>query len=226
MANENELKQDDESLDLLISPSSEPPAPVKKVELDLDDAPFLQADEKAPVVSTHEASLPDASEDEARAKAKKRKRMLILGAGGIGILAIAAAAVWWVFFRTPPPPGPEALKPEVVVVPKAPAPTGSQEIVREFAPFVVPVRGADGKESFLVCKFSAITRDAGLNREIDQQRIALRDAIYFYLRSKDNAFLLDARNAPQIKKDLLSVFNDYLTQGKLEDILFESYLSH
>lgn len=225
MADETGLKQEDDSLDLLISSTSEPPAPVKKVELDLDDAPFLQADEKAPVVASHEDAVPEPAEDEAAAKARKRKKLLIIGGAAL-VLIIAAVAVWWFFFRTPPPAGPEPLKPEVVVVPRAAAPAVNQEIVREFAPFVVPVREADGKQSFLVCKFSAITKDQSLNREIDQQRIALRDAIYYYLRSKDNPFLLDARNAPKIKQDLLSVFNDYLTQGKLEDILFESYLSH
>lgn len=225
MADETQLQQEDESLDLLISSTAEPPVSVKKVELDLDDAPFLQADEKSPVVSTHEAVVPEASEDEARAKARKKKLLLILAGGALGVLALVMAAVWWFFFRTPPLPPPEGLKPEVVVVPRAQAPVGNQEIVREFAPFVVPVRNADGKENFLVCKFSAILKDPAVNREMDSQRIALRDAIYFYLRSKDNPFLLDARNAPQIKKDLLAVFNDYLTQGKLEDILFESYLS-
>lgn len=226
MADQTGLKQEDDSLDLLISSTAEAPAPVKKVELDLDDAPFLQADEKAPPPATHEAAVPEADEEAEKAR-RKKKKLIVLAAIGALILIIAAAAAWWFFFRgIPPPAGPEPLKPEVVVVPRAPAETGSSEVVREFAPFVVPVKGADGRENFLVCKFSAITKDANLNREMDQQRVALRDAIYYYLRSKDSAFLLDARNGPQIKKDLLSVFNDYLTQGKLEDILFESYLSH
>lgn len=225
MADQTDLKQDDD-LDLLISSTAEPPAPVKKVELDLDDAPFLQADEKSPVVSTHEAALPDPAQEEADKAKSKRRRLLILAAAGAGVLIIAAAAVWWLFFREPPPAGPEPLKPEVVVVPKAAAPEQPSEVLREFAPFIVPVKEADGKTGFLVCKFTAITKDANLNREIDAQRVALRDAIYYYLRGKDAAFLQNARNAEAIKKDLLSVFNDYLTQGKLEDILFESYLSH
>lgn len=228
MAEQTDLKQDEESVDLLVAETANPPAPVgKKVELDLDDAPFLQTEEKNAPVATHEAAVPDTSEEDAEKARRKKKKLIILAAAGAAVLIIAAVAIWWFMFRTPPPPpGPEPLKPEVIVVPRAaPAPVNS-EIVREFAPFIVPVKTADGKENFLVCKFSAITKDANLNREIDQQRIPLRDAVYFYLRSKDNAFLTNARNGDQIKKDLLSVFNDYLTQGKLEDILFESYLSH
>lgn len=221
------MKQDEDSLDLLISSTSEPPAPVKKVELDLDDAPFLQADKEVAPVPTHEAAVPDPGEDDAaKAKARKKKLLIIIIAGVV-LLAIAGVAAWWFLFRGPPPPaGPAPLEPEVIVVPGAPAPTASSEIAREFAPFIVPVKGADGRENFLVCKFTAITNSQNINREIDQQRIALRDAVYYYLRGKDSAFLLNARNGEQIKKDLLSVFNDYLTQGKLEDILFESYLSH
>ena len=60
---------------------------------------------------------------------------------------------------------------------------------------------------------------------MDHKMISLRDAIYYYLRSKSSAYLTDARNATAIKQDLTAVLNDYLTQGKIEDILFESYLN-
>ncbi|MDE7241299.1 flagellar basal body-associated FliL family protein, partial [Desulfovibrio sp.] len=109
--------------------------------------------------------------------------------------------------------------------PSAPAAQSSPDIVKEFAPFVVPTQEAQGGTRFLVCKFSAIIKDPALSREIDQRMLSLRDAIYFYLRSKDDAFLRDARNGQQIKSDLLGVLNDYMAQGKIEDILFESYLN-
>ncbi len=226
MAVQPDLKQEDDSLDLLISSTEEAPVPAKKVELDLDDAPFLQADREPVPAPTHEAGVPDASEEDAAKGKGRKKKLLILVIGGVLLLAIAAVAVWWFMFRVPPPPGPAPLEPEVVVVPRAPVVAETQEIVRDFAPFIIPVKDATGNESILVCKFSAISKDQNVNREIDQQRIALRDAIFYYLRSKDGAFLQDSRNADAIRKDLLAVFNDYLTQGKLEDILFETYLSH
>ena len=216
-------KQEDDSLEILLA-STEASTPARKVELDLDDAPFLQAEEKEAPLPAHAEIPPEAPADDSAKK--RKKKLIILGAAAAGLLLVGAAIAWWFFFRTPPPPGPVPPEPEVIVVPKAATTTGSSDIVREFAPFIVPVKEPDGKTSFLVCQFSSITHDQGLNREIDEQRIALRDAIYFYLRGKDAPFLLDARNGPQIKKDLLSIFNDYLTQGKLEDILFESYLGH
>lgn len=207
-----------------VSGDSSAPAAIKKVELDLDDAPFLQTEEKTPAKVEEPEDLEDKSA--AEEKRKRRKKLFLLGSliGG-GALLLIAAAVWWFFFRAPPPAPPPAPEPEVIVVPSTPAPVGDQEIVREFAPFIVPTVGPDGKTGFLICRFSAISKDQAVNQEVQQQLLPLRDAIYYYLRSKDNAFLIDARNAPEIRRDLLSVFNDYLTQGKLEDIVFESYLS-
>lgn len=224
MPDPTDLKQEDDSLDLLMSATADPPSQVKKVELDLDDAPFLQPDEKNMPMQSHEAAVPDVPVDEAEL-ARKRKRKKIIIAAGIAAAIAIAVAVWWFFIREEPPVAP-GIEPEVIVVPSVPGPAENTDIVHTFKPFVVPVKTSDGKTDFLVCKFSAITKDPNITREVEQQNVALRDAIYYYLRSKDSAFLQDARNGEEIKKDLLSVFNDYLTQGKLEDILFESYLSH
>lgn len=198
-------------------------APAKKVELDLDDAPFLRAEEKTP------AEVPEdvpANPDEDAEKARRRKKkMLILAGVGAVALVLAVIVVWWFFFKGPPVAPVEGPKPEVVVVPSTLPPAEPRDIVRDFAPFVVPRDDSGGPTRFLICKFAAITREPSVNQEMEQQILPLRDAIYYYLRSKDSNFLLDARNGAAIKRDLLSVFNDYLTQGKLEDIVFESYLS-
>lgn len=224
MADQAQVIQDTADQEVVVAGTDNAPVAVKKVELDLDDAPFLQTEEKAPARTEVPDDLEDRSEDEEKTK-RRKKLILVASAIGGGLLLIAAAAVWWFFFRTPPPPPPSAPEPEVIVVPSTPAPVEEQEIVREFAPFIVPTTDPDGKTGFLICRFSAISKDQAVNQEVQQQLLPLRDAIYYYLRSKDNAFLLDARNTPEIRKDLLSVFNDYLSQGKLEDIVFESYLS-
>ena len=225
MAEEAQVKEDLSSPKVEVAGAGNVPAAVKKVELDLDDAPFLQTEEKAPAKQELPEDLDGGSADEE--KKKRRKKLILLGAAiGGGLLIVGAALAWWFIFRAPPPPPPPAAPdPEVVVVPSTPAPAGEQEIVREFAPFIVPTLDPDGKTGFLICRFSAISKDQAVNQEIQQQLMPLRDAIYYYLRGKDNAFLLDARNGDQIKHDLVTVFNDYLTQGKIEDIVFESYLS-
>ena len=111
------------------------------------------------------------------------------------------------------------------MVPSKPTVKTKPDYVKEFAPFLVPRDDGKSKTRFLVCKFSAVSKDAGLGKEMDQKMISLRDAMYYYLRSKSNKYLMDPRNGPAIKQDLASVLNDYLTHGKIEDILFESYLN-
>lgn len=224
---EKELEQQDtigEEIEVGSSPNL--PAQAKKVELDLDDAPFLQTEEKTPVPASVPDDIADTEDDKEKASKRKRKILIFGGAGGVLLLALGIAA-WWFFFNGPPPPPPAMVsKPEVVVVPTVPGDSAHTEIVREFAPFIIPFTDPNGQTGFLVCKFSAISSDEAVNQEVQQQLLPLRDAIYYYLRGKDNSFLLDARNGEKIRQDLLSVFNDYLSRGKLEDIVFESYLSH
>lgn len=198
-------------------------APARKVELDLDDAPFLQVEEKAPPAPV-ETDVEVAPKNEG--SQGKKKKLILLGGIALGILLVAAAAVWWFMFRTPPPPPVAAPDPEVIVVPSMQTPAGPTELVHEFAAFVVPVNDDRAQTRFLVCKFAAISQDGGVDQEITRQEIPLRDAVYFYLRGKDAAYLQDAHNYDAIKQDLLTVFNDYLSQGKVDDIVFESYLSH
>lgn len=211
--------------DLEVAESSSAPAPLKKVELDLDDAPFLQPDEKDADTEDIEKELPATSPDDEEKARRKKKLIMIIAVAAAALLIAVGVAIWWFMSRTPPPAPPEALKPEVIVVPSTPAAPPPADIVMDFAPFIIPVKNGDTTTGFLVCKFAAITQNESIRQEVGRQLPQLRDAIYFYLRGKDNAFLLDARNGEAIKKDLLSVFNDYLSQGKLEDIVFESYLN-
>lgn len=224
MAEQAQDTQQTASPEVEVASSQNTPVAVKKVELDLDDAPFLQTEEKTPAKTEMDEELPP-NQDEEEARRRKKKKLLIIGGAAAAVLVVGCVAVWWFFFRSPSSVMPTAPEPEVVVVPSTSGPSGPQDIVREFAPFIVPTMDASGKTEFLVCKFAAISHDPAVNKEVQSQIVPLRDAIYYYLRSKDNAFLLDARNGGEIKRDLLSVFNDYLTQGKLEDIVFESYLS-
>ncbi|MBQ9453369.1 MAG: flagellar basal body-associated FliL family protein [Desulfovibrio sp.] len=204
---------------------------VRKVELDLDDAPFLKED--APPVPAEKTSenLPDegapSSGDASDTKGKKKK-ILLFAAIGLVVLLVAATAVWWFVLRTPPPPPPppdEPIQPDVIVVPSAPStPTAPTESVKELAAFVIPRNTPQGTR-FLVCKFSSLSTNPAIDAEIDHKLIPIRDALYYYLSSKTDDFLLDAANAAKVKHDLTGVLNDYITQGKVEDVLFESYLN-
>ncbi|MGE9985411.1 flagellar basal body-associated FliL family protein [Desulfovibrio sp. SGI.169] len=222
MADETDLKTPPGD-DTQVRPGPDPGQ--TKVELDLDDAPFLQMpEEKAPAVRENDApALPEV--DDAQAGNSKKKKLTIIAAAGAALLLILGAAVWWFFLRTPPPPPPAPPAPEVIVVPSKPATRADSDYIKEFAPFLVPGVDAKGETRFLICKFSTLSKQDGLDKEMDHKMISLRDAIYYYLRSKSGDYLMDARNAAAIKQDLIPVLNDYLNQGKIEDILLESYLN-
>ena len=220
MAEKQETKEAPAKDELQVAVS--PDTSLRKVELDLDDAPFLQEQESPPPAKT--GSAPLQVPDEAPAPNKKKKLLLIAGAAALLVLLVAAVAVWWFVLRTPPPPPPEPVKPEVIVVPSAKSPTAKPDSVKELAPFVIPRQTAKGAR-FLICKFSTVSQSPRVGMEIDQKLIPLRDALYYYLSSKSDAFLLDPASVPTIKKDLGGVLNDYLTQGRIDDILFESYLN-
>ncbi|MDO5484491.1 MAG: flagellar basal body protein FliL, partial [Desulfovibrionaceae bacterium] len=155
-----------------------------KVELDLDDAPFLRLEEPESEELPAEVEEPEEEEDEGKKK-KRRKLLLIAAAAGAGLLLIAGLLLWWFVFRTPPPPPPTGPEPEVIVVPSVAKQQGPQEFVKKFDPFLVPHADANGATRFLVCEFSALSTNALVNSELEQQMRPLRDAMYFYLRSKD-----------------------------------------
>lgn len=220
MAEKQDIKEAPAKDELQVAVS--PDTSLRKVELDLDDAPFLKEQDPPPPAVKENAPL-QVSED-APPPNKKKKLLIIAAAAALVVVLVAAAAVWWFVLRTPPPPPPDPIKPEVIVVPTPKTPTAKADSVKELAPFVIPRQTAKGAR-FLICKFSTVSQSPRVGMEIDQKIIPLRDALYYYLSSKTDEFLLDPANAAAIKKDLGGVLNDYLTQGRIDDILFESYLN-
>ncbi|MCR4665684.1 MAG: flagellar basal body-associated FliL family protein [Desulfovibrio sp.] len=195
--------------------------PVKKVELDIEDAPFLK--EEPPEEKEEKPTEPEKPEEP-----KKKKKLLFIVVGAVAVVLIAGAG-WFLFggkSKPPPPPAPEPPKPDVIVVPSKPATAVAPDIIKEFERFVVPVGTSLSATNFLICKFSTVTKNPTVNAEIEQKMLVLRDAVYFYLRGKSYEFLLNPDNATTIKKDLVGILNDYLGHGKLEDVLLDSYLGH
>jgi len=220
VANKTDVKDAPARDEVQISLGPDPA--VRKVELDLDDAPFLKEEQEAasPAVQDDKKLPAQVAPDP---KAEKKQKLLIFGAGAAALLLILGAAVWWFFLRTAPPPPPE-IKPEVIVVPSQPVDVPPADYVKELAPFVVP-RQVDGTARFLVCKFSTISKSPSVSGEMDHKMISLRDALFFYLSGKSDDYLLNPGNAVTIKRDLTSILNDYLSSGRIDDVLFESYLA-
>ena len=205
-----------------------------KVSLDLDDAPFMQeepAEEEKPAAKDEAAKDGDAAAPEGgEEKPKKSKKKLFIIAGAAVALLVILAAVYFLFLRgggdePPPPPPPEPPKPEIVVVPSKPKVEVKPDIVKELEPFIVPHAEPTGGARFLYCKFAFVSKDPMLGQEVDSRLLPLRDAIFFYLKSKSTEYLTNAQNAATIKRELRGVVSDYLTRVKLEDVLLDSYLN-
>jgi flagellar FliL protein len=207
-------------------------AGLHKVQLDIDDAPFLQeaapkAPPPPPPAARDEAPLevpPPPAEDPS---ASRKKKIVIAGTALLALLLVGGGgALWWFVLRTPSTPPPA---PQVVVVPSKPPESAPAEFLIPLAPFWLELTGESPREKdkifFLVCKFTAVTKSEAILQEARNKVVVIRDALYFYLKNKSYEFLTEPANTQTIKNDLSSVINGYLSGGKVEDVLFERYLT-
>jgi flagellar FliL protein len=197
-----------------------------KVELDIDDAPFLVDDEPSPVDKPAEQTPPppsDGQNEEARLAVLRRRKRIILGCAILAVLALAGGAVWFFALREAPE-GEPARSSTVVVVPSPESLAGPTVLLLTFEPFWVPQKDEQGNEHFLSISFSSETTDERLLKEVTDKKLTLRDAVYYYLRNKPHEYVMDSDNLLIVKQDLLDIINGYLLQGKLEDLFVENLI--
>lgn len=207
------------------------PKASQKVELDLEDAPFLDEEDEEEAAPAAPAAPSEAVSLEAAPKPKrelppwlKNKRVLAGIAGGL-VLIIGLALFLLLKPKKvePPPPPPEAAVEQPAEQEPAPEPELA-DIVVKVEPFTVELKDSKGDIRFLICKFALVTKNQQLEAEIKQKMTILRDAVYYYLKNKSLTFLADKNNAEALKVDLLSVVNQFLSSDQLESILIEQYL--
>lgn len=207
------------------------PQDSQKVELDLEDAPFLEEDEDEDEEELPEEEAPSVVDEEPDGDQEpwfKNKR-IVIPAAAVLLLLLAGLAIWlYTKPATQPVAEPEPSVEEIQPQEQPVAPMVEEEEVQEFivslAPFMVEMRGKDGEIHFLRCKFATVTENEKLSFEITQKTTTLRDAVFYYLKNKDMAYLADMDNADTLKADILSVINQYLSNGRLETLLIEEYL--
>lgn len=198
-----------------------------KVELDIDDAPFLVEDEPPPPPAKLESTPQKdaaAAEDAAQAAALRKRKRLIAAGVGLLVLIIVLAAAWFFALREVPAPEAPQGGVTVIVVPSPEKISGPTVYGVDFAPFLVPQHDAAGRVRFLRVHFSSETIEEKLAKEITEKVLVLRDAVYYYLRNKSHEFMLNPANLPGIKQDVIDILNGYLVQGKLEDLFIENLL--
>lgn len=198
----------------------------QKVQLDIDDAPFLAEPEETappPAVRREAALAMSAADDEAAKKRARRKRLIVRGSAAVFGLAVIAAGAAWFMRGTAPVPTPALPEPTVIVVPSPKSVAGPPQYKIEFAPFMVEQR-ENGEVHFLQARFAGISQLEGVINEARNKQLVLRDSIYYYLRNKTHQYLVNPENALTIKQDLQDIVNGILTQGKMDDILLVNYI--
>ena len=230
---------DDDSLDAPIKAklddselSDDLPKALQKVDLDLDDAPFLEDEPEETPPPAEESGPGDAAATQAPPKPKSKKKLFIL-IGLIVLLLGGGAAAYFLLLKkpaTPPPPPPveaphEEEPPPLPPPPPPPEPPAPKpEIVLTMDPFLVELPDKAGRSRFLSIRFSAATTEHAAELEFKRNRIVVRDAVYYYLKNKSLEFLTDKNNTEALKKDVLSVINQFIGPQALDNLIIEDYL--
>ena len=215
------------------------------VELDLDDAPFLDEPEPPKPPSPDPAPTP-APKADAPAKTNKfsnlkgkllaHKKKVMLASGALLLLIIVGVAVNMFFFGAEkaeeptqvatPAESAEPAEPVRIVVPSAPetSPAPAQpKFSANFEVFWVPIKGSEGEVRFLVLEFSIPTDEAILLSEINAKKLVLRDAVFYFLRNSELPLQLDNVFAEGLREDIVSVLNEHLVSGKVQKVLFSNF---
>lgn len=199
----------------------------RKVDLDLDDAPFLVEEEEPEPEPAQSQAAPDAPklptlEAPPSKKFNFRDKRIIMAAVG---LVVAAALIPVLLRSKSAPKPPEPAKPLVEIKPEQPkTPPKPETVPLLIEPFLVEHLGKDGVMRFLTFRYTTSTESQELAKEFQRKTVILRDASYYYLRNKSIEFLTDPANLDLLKRDLLTVMNQYLASGQLDAILIEEYL--
>jgi len=204
---------------------SEASKATQKVDLDLDDAPFLE-DEEEEEIELEEPEEQDFEEEKSEKKKGLppifRNKLFYMGL----IIALLLIVIGFLLFNRPtapppPPPEPQKNEPEPVV---EPAPVKPNEILLRLDPFLIEQKDSEGTIRFLEIRIVLNTTSQELTQQFKQETFTVRNAVYYYLKNKDLEFLSDKTNVEKLKKELLAVINQYMAYGRFESLLFEQYL--
>lgn len=199
----------------------------QKVDLDLDDAPFLEDEEEEDEIPIEEEEMPLLQESEKTPKfdfaALLKNKLVLIGLGVIVLLVVVIIILLLREPEAPPPPPPapvEEVLPEEVVE----DPAQSPDILIRLDPFLIEQKDKKDAIRFLEVRIVVSTTEDGLARQFKQETYTIRNALFYYLKNKDLQFLSDKENSDKLKQELLDIINQYMGFGQFDTLLFEQYL--
>lgn len=226
------------------------PKGLQKVELDLDDALFLEFEETEAAPPTPTEPVPEAEPEEGAAPveaapAKKArikrpsKKIILLAAAILACLLLGAGGAYF-FMKSGSKTSTEKTP---VLQEKATqgAENGSStpesndtaapaQPPRNFTVETFPLDQfqveytLDGQMRFLTCRFSIPDSTPTLRGELQLRTVLIRDGVYRYLKNSPPAFLANTENSEKLKSDIVVIINQFLKSGQISQILLEEYV--
>lgn len=193
----------------------------KKVELDLEDAPFLKEEQETQEQKEEKeedsSSEPTETKEENAAPKKKKKLLLIGGIASFLLLLVLGAVVYFFVLD-------DEVLPNIIVVesPEVQAPPKTFEL--KLDPFVIQCIDNAGKIHFVKGSFILTTIHNDVFFEISNNQKVIRDAIYYYLEIQDPEVLLNPINHQLIKDGLFETVNKYVMAGSIDHLYIDSLL--
>lgn len=210
---------DDEGL------KDELPKSVQKVELDLDDALFLEFEDNAPKPPAKAPASSIGSEISLAttpvAQAPFWKTMWFLGLMVILFLGVSGAAFFVFTAPQSPPPIDWAMDDETPVSSNTPYPE------RQFSlkPFVVELKQGE-KIRLLTYAFAIPYSNNTFHKELKEKIIPLRDAVYQYLVSSDLVLPDNPESVEKVKSATITRINQIMDTGQISSLYIAEYGVH
>ncbi|MFW5721758.1 MAG: flagellar basal body-associated FliL family protein [Desulfovibrionales bacterium] len=195
---------------------------MEKVELDLDDAPFLdegpEEEDQGPAEPAAEVSE-HPGED-----APEAGTSLWRAAAGAGLALALTGVIVLLLLRHA---GDQALQTSRGL-PQG-SPSGNTEQVDQplsisFAPFLVEYVQEDSIRFLNLSITAAGPGTADSKQEVLDKTLLLRDAVYRYLKGKDLVFLGDEDNVETLKRDILQALNSPLEHSEFTHLYIVEYM--
>ena len=221
-----EVDSDIEKEGVDIDSNTPKPKEEKKVELDLDDAPFLEEEEEEEpeeVVEKveEEKEVEKETEEEKEEPTKKKKKIILIAIIAlVGLLCVAL--IFFFIGRGQKKEKKKELPPKSVAVKEKPPPN-PKTFQLALRPFWIDYK-IDNGHRYLHLSLLVEYTDGRLSWEFRRKGIVIRDAIYYYLKNKDFSFFLDKRNLSVLKKEIMTIIDQYLVYGKIKRIYLQNYL--
>lgn len=217
------------------SDSSDEVSEAMKVELDLDDAPFLQEEEeeeeekeeKQETKKEEKKTESDEGEEEKGSFFARKKKLIIIALGVLLLIGLGLGVFLFFFTGDEEEEVESPSKPRVVVIPsEEPSTNGTLPFssVVDLDPFIVPQEGSEGEVRFLRCSLSLPIDDPAQEQEINGRKLEVRDAVYYYLANRPLTFLRTEDEYQSLKEDLIRVLNEHISVKKINDVYIQEYV--